>query len=182
MTDRVAVIGIGNILMGDDGLGVAVIEALRKESLPESVELYDAGTALQDVLAVIADCERLILIDSCRAGGEPGSIYRTLWCPDDWTGESLGDSLHDIGVIHAIQLHRIAGGEIGEVVLIGVEPQDVSLREGLSPALQECLSAVVRAVRDEIVEACTAIRRSCGEEGAYERNVQEETVRGRLGV
>jgi len=147
---RVAVIGVGNILMGDDGVGVAVINALRTQSLPENVELYDAGTALSDVLASLGRCARVIFVDGCKAGGEPGSIYRSVCGPEDWSSQALGDSLHDIGVVHAVQLHCIAGGEIGEVVCIGVEPEEIVLREGLSRTLQDRLPAVVKAVRDEL--------------------------------
>lgn len=149
-TGRAAVVGLGNILMGDDGVGVAVVEALRKESLPAHIELYDAGTALQDVLPSVAHCARVILVDCCRAGGSPGAIYRSTCPPDDWVAGPFGDSLHDLGVVQALRLHRIAGGNLGEVILIGVEPQDVVLREGLSPVLQTRLPVVLKAVRDEL--------------------------------
>ncbi|MFH1602599.1 MAG: hydrogenase maturation protease [Pseudomonadota bacterium] len=148
---RVAVIGVGNILMGDDGIGVAVIEALRKEDLPGQVELYDAGIALSDVLATIGDCARVILVDSCKAGEKPGTIYRSTCRSEEWETTSLGDSLHDINVVHALQLHHLAGGNLGEVVLVGIEPKEFAfLHEGLSSVLQERLPAILQAVRDEL--------------------------------
>ena len=150
MPERIAVVGIGNILMGDDGVGVAVIEALRRETLPDSVELYDAGTALPDVLAVIGSADRTIFVDSCRSGGEPGSVIRSLLGPEDWRSEPLGDSLHDIGVAHAVQMHCLAGGNLGEIVVIGIEPLDVAPREGLSPALAARVPAVIEIVRREL--------------------------------
>ena len=150
-TGRVVVIGVGNILMGDDGIGVAVIEALRKENLPGHIELYDAGIALSDVLAAIGNCARVILVDSCKAGGEPGTIYRSTCRPEKWETTPLGDSLHDMNVVHALQLHRLAGGNLGEVVLVGIEPKEFTfLHEGLSFVLQERLPAVLQAVRDEL--------------------------------
>jgi len=150
-TGRAVVIGVGNILMGDDGIGVAVIEALRSEALPEHVELYDAGTALSDVLSTIGPCARLIVIDSCTAGGSPGTIYRSACRSDEWEAGSLGDSVHGLNVVHALQLHRLAGGELGEVVLIGVEPKEYScLQQGLSPVLQERLPAILQVVRAEL--------------------------------
>lgn len=158
MPERIAVVGIGNILMGDDGIGVAVIEALRQEELPAGVELYDAGTALSDMLSVIGSADRVIFVDSCRADGEPGSVYRSVCRPDDWASEPLGDSLHDIGVAHAVQMHRLAGGRLGEIVVIGIEPKEVALREGLSPALQSRLPDIVQAVRNE-AQALSRTRR-----------------------
>jgi len=147
----VAVIGVGNILMADDGVGVAVIEALKKEPLPAGTELYDAGTALNDVLALIQRRDRVILVDSCKSGGQPGSIYRSHLRLDEWENTPLGDSLHDINLLDALQMHRLAGGQIGELILIGVEPKQVTLHMGLSPALRERLPEIVQAVRNELV-------------------------------
>lgn len=146
----VAVVGVGNMLMGDDGVGVAVIRELGKERLPRGVELYDAGTALSDVLALIAPRARVILVDSCRAGGTPGNVYRSRVGPDEWEAGPVGASLHEVDAVGALQLYQVAGGKLGEVVLIGVEPQEVALRDGLSPALQARLPAIVAAVREEI--------------------------------
>ena len=73
----VAVVGVGNPLMGDDGVGIAVIRELARQSLPAHVALFDAGTSLLDILPEVAHCERIILVDCCRAGGEPGTLCRT---------------------------------------------------------------------------------------------------------
>ena len=147
----VAVIGVGNILMADDGVGVAVIEALKEEPLPAGTELYDAGTALNDVLALIQRCDRVILVDSCKSGAKPGSICRSRLRPDEWENTPLGDSLHDIDVLDALQMHRLAGGRIGELILIGIEPEQVVLHQGLSPSLRKRLPEIVQAVRNELV-------------------------------
>lgn len=153
MPERIAVVGIGNILMGDDGVGVAAIEALRREALPDNVALYDAGTALPDVLALIGSADRVIFVDSCRSGGEPGSIVRSVLRPEDWRGEPPGDSLHDIGVAHAVQMHCLAGGNLGEIVVIGIEPLEIALREGLSPPVAASVPRVVEIVRREFLAA-----------------------------
>lgn len=150
-TASCVVIGVGNTLMADDGIGVAVVEALRKQALPKHVQLYDAGTALSDMLTIIPDCERLVLIDACTGGGEPGAVYRSVLPPDDWETAPLGDSLHDMNIIHALRMHRLTGTQLGEVVLIGVEPQEVILRDALSPALRNRLPEIVETVRRELV-------------------------------
>jgi hydrogenase maturation protease len=155
----VAVVGVGNLLMGDDGVGVAVIRELAREAPPPAhVELFDAGTALLDVLPEVAHCERVVLVDCCRAGGAPGSIYRTRLQLDQWQTQPPGESLHDLNVLHALQLHLIATEKMNEVVLIGVEPESVLLREGLSPALRERLPAIVAAVRAELEPPATGRR------------------------
>jgi hydrogenase maturation protease len=146
----VAVVGVGNPLMGDDGVGIAVIRELARENLPARVELFDAGAALLDVLPDAARCGRIVLVDCCRAGGEPGAIHRMPMRPDDWRTAPPGASLHELNVVHALQLYRLGGGKLNDVVLIGVEPASVELREGLSPAVQKRLPAIVAAVRREI--------------------------------
>ena len=150
MAGAMAVIGAGNILMGDDGVGVAVVEAIRRAGAPEHVELYDAGTALQDVLPHVDRCERVVLVDCCRAGGAPGTVYRAVYSPEGWDGGPMGDSLHDLNAVQALRMHELARGALGEVILIGVEPADVSLRMGLSPELEERLPAIVSKVMDEL--------------------------------
>lgn len=150
-TASCVVIGVGNTLMADDGIGVAVVEALKKHALPEHVQLYDAGTALSDMLTMIPDCERMILIDACTGGDEPGAVYRSVLSSDDWETLPPGDSLHDMNVIHALQMHRLTGNQVGEVVLIGIEPQEVILRDALSPALRNKLPEIVETVRRELV-------------------------------
>ncbi len=144
-----AIVGVGNPLMGDDGVGIAVIRELGKESLPAGVELFDGGTSLLDVLPEVAHCRRIILVDCCRAGGEPGTLHRTPMRPGEWQTAPPGASLHELNVVHALQLHRLGGGKLNEVLLIGIEPESVALREGLSPAVQKCLPAILAAVRRE---------------------------------
>jgi hydrogenase maturation protease len=135
--------------MGDDGVGIAVIRELCKENLPFQVEFFDAGTSLLDLLPEIEHCRRIILVDCCRAGGEPGTLYRTPMQPGQWQVEPLGASLHELDAAHALELHRLVGGKLNDVTLIGIEPAQVALREGLSPAVRERLPEIVAAVRRE---------------------------------
>jgi len=135
--------------MGDDGVGIAVIRELAQAGLPAHIALFDAGTSLLDILPEVARFERIVLVDCCRAGSAPGTLHRTPMRPDDWQSAPPGASLHELNVVHALQLHRIGGGRLNEVILIGVEPAEVAFREGLSPAVQERLPAIVAAVRRE---------------------------------
>jgi len=151
----VAIVGLGNPLMGDDGVGVAVVRMLQGQALPEGTDLYDAGTALLDVLPAAGSRAKMVIVDSCRAGGRPGTVYRTTLHPDEWETTPPCHSLHDLDAVHALRLHRLAGGRLGEVVLIGVEPAEVLPRNGLSPALRRRLPLIVRAVRQELQAPAT---------------------------
>ena len=145
----IAVVGVGNLLMGDDGIGIAVIRELARAGLPDGVELVDAGTALLDVLPDLDHCDRVILVDCCRGGGAPGTLYKTRLRPDEWPAGDLHCSTHDLTVLHALQFHRAVGGRLGDLVLVGVEPETVAMQDRLSPALQARLPDVLAAVREE---------------------------------
>ena len=100
-TDRpkTAVLGAGNVLMGDDGVGVHVVKAMQEQGgLPEGIELIDAGTATLNVLGMLEGVEHLIIVDAVKSGAAPGTIYR--FSPDDVTEPSSRKvSLHQISLL-----------------------------------------------------------------------------------
>jgi len=69
-------VGVGNVLMGDDGAGPAAVEALRRAGLADRAGLFGAGLAFSEVLCELEPHRPLVVIDAVRGGGEPGSIYR----------------------------------------------------------------------------------------------------------
>ncbi|MBU2567999.1 MAG: hydrogenase maturation protease, partial [Elusimicrobia bacterium] len=77
---KIAVVGFGNILMGDEGVGVYIIEELQKNYSPlatrNPLEFIDGGTAAVDVLLSLKDVDKLIIIDAVKNGGIPGDIYK----------------------------------------------------------------------------------------------------------
>ena len=77
MTDRITILGVGNILLRDEGVGVRVVEELKKGyTFPENVSLVDGGTQGLWLLATIQESDHLIVVDAVLGGGEPGSLYR----------------------------------------------------------------------------------------------------------
>ena len=103
---RIAVIGVGNILMGDEGIGIHVIEELRKTPLREKVELIDAGTAFFSIVSELANFDKLIIIDVVRGGEEPGAIYR-FEIGDIEAAKGTHISLHDVGIYEALRLEGL---------------------------------------------------------------------------
>ena len=146
---RVAIVAVGNVLMGDDGAGVRVIERLQQQALPEGVELFDAGTAVQDVLPGLEGYDRIIVVDAMRAGGEPGDLYAF-----DLDAEALGSdgpslSAHDINLVAALRLQLITGRPVPPIRVLGVEPGDVSLKLELSDEVRARVSELAdRALQE----------------------------------
>ena len=144
---RIVIMGTGNILLKDEGIGVHVIRALEAEALPENVEIVDGGTAALDVLQLLGDVDRLIVVDAVRGGDEPGAIYRL--SPNDileQRSECL--SLHQLGLLDALQMAEKLGRAPREVIIIGIQPKEVSL--GLDPSAE---------VKQQIPRAIEVIKR-----------------------
>jgi len=145
---RVAIIGIGNILMADEGAGVEALSLLEERGCPDFVELIDAGTAFFAIVSDLRDFEKLIILDVARGGQPPGTVYR--FELDDVKGNDVLLSLHDIGVVDALRMERLVGGVPDDIVFFGIEPQKVELCIGLSPPVSERLHYLVDRVLKEL--------------------------------
>ena len=127
------VVGIGNILLRDEGIGCHVVHALEEIDLSD-VEIIDGGTS-SDVLQLSEDVDKLVIVDAVKGGGMPGQIYR--FHIEDITLEQKPLlSLHDMSLIDSLKLMRL-WHNIDEAVIIGVEPKDIGWGLELSPELQE---------------------------------------------
>lgn len=146
-TDSIAVVGMGNLLMQDDGVGIHVLEALRQEA-KDGVELIDGGTDAWAALWEARRCCHLLVLDAVRGGGEPGTVYRL-----DLDGvEAPGAkwSLHDVNLVHAIGLDEALGGRFETVTVLGMEPGQVEPGIGLSEPCRRALPRLVRAALSEV--------------------------------
>ncbi|HUU32299.1 MAG TPA: hydrogenase maturation protease [Phycisphaerae bacterium] len=149
------VVGVGNPLARDEGVGPVAVERLKAEPLPERVALLDAGTDFLAAMTEFADAGHVILIDAMRAGGVPGTIYRlTLEELEGRAKAGASDlSAHGLGVVEAVGLARATGMRVPPMVVFGVEPGEVAFGEGLSPAVEAAMQKLVADVREEIVRA-----------------------------
>lgn len=143
---RTAVMGAGNLLMSDDGVGVHVVQVLRtRKGLPGDVKLIDAGTAALDVLPLLDGIDRLIIVDAVKGGGAPGTVYQ--FSPDDISEEpSRRLSLHQISLLQALNTDKMLGASLPGIVIVGVEPKTISPGTGLSPEVQAAIEKVVETV------------------------------------
>jgi hydrogenase maturation protease len=140
------VVGIGNVLLRDEGIGCHVVHALDGLSLPH-VETIDGGTC-PDVLQLVEDADKLVIVDAVRGGGTPGQIYRFRPEEIDLEQKPLL-SLHDMSLIDSLKLMELRHG-IREAVIIGVEPRDLSWGLELSPELQEKMPRIIDAILEEL--------------------------------
>jgi hydrogenase maturation protease len=145
---RVVVIGVGNLLMKDEGIGIHVIQALQQIELPTDVRLVDGGTS-PELWAYTRIGDKLIIIDAAKAGGDPSAIYR--FRPEDITAErGFLNSAHELGVIEALNLMAFTGNKPGDVVIIGIEPAEIAPGLELSAVLRQKMPDIIRVVLKEI--------------------------------
>lgn len=144
----ILVLGIGNILLRDEGVGVRVIEQMQNMHLPDDVDLIDGGTAGADLLDVLAERKKVIVIDAIQADCEPGTVLR--FTADDLTQpDRAGMSLHDFGLGEALKMTKQLGCAPEDVVIFGIKPKDISCGLELSEKISESIPRVVELVLEE---------------------------------
>ena len=143
------ILGIGNILLKDEGIGVHVVNRLKEMDLPENVEVLDGGTAGLDLTDFIANRKKVIIIDTVKAGEKPGTIYR-LTEKNLRTGQKAIMSFHEIDFLDALYMSEVMGEKPEETVVIGIEPKDMSDGTELSPEIQERIPKIIDIVMKEL--------------------------------
>ena len=143
------VLGLGNILLRDEGVGVRVIEAMQQLDLPDGVELFDGATAGFDLIDALADRQRVIVIDALAGDDEPGTLRRMTGGDLD-THSSGETSLHELGFVQTLGLARQLGVAPAEIVIFGIKPLCLEPGLDLSPAIAAIVPDVVRLVVAEL--------------------------------
>jgi hydrogenase maturation protease len=145
---RIVVIGVGNLLLKDEGIGVHTVKALQEIDLPPDIELIDGGTS-PDLIAYTRTGDKMIIIDAARTGGEPGAVYR--FGPEDLAvGKGTITSAHEMGIAENLKLMALTGNEPREIVIIGIEPKDIDWGTELSPEIQVKLPEIIKVVLREM--------------------------------
>ena len=147
---KVIVLGVGNLLLRDEGIGVHVANVMQDVTVPDAVSLkvIDGGT-LPDAVLSLDTADKLIVVDAVQTGGETGTIYR--FRPEDIDLDEVTiTSLHQISLLENLWLMERFGDGPKDIVIIGVEPEDISLGLELSDKLQQQIPRIVRIVMEEI--------------------------------
>jgi hydrogenase maturation protease len=149
-TEHVMILGVGNILLSDEGFGVRVAEALEERyAFPDNVSVIDGGVLGINLMGVMSEADRLIVVDVIRNGGQPGDLYRI-------DGEAIPEriraknSLHQIDFLESLTLCQ-ALDKVPETVIVGVEPKDIeTLSVDLTSATADRIDDVIRMVLTEL--------------------------------
>lgn len=146
---KITVLGVGNELLSDEGVGIHTIKELQNREWPPEIEVLEGGTDGFGLLNIITSTDHLIVIDSLKGGAKPGSIYRfdindAPTCPD-----LFKTSVHQIGILEVINLSSLIGNT-PDTVVIGVEPKELKTGMVLSPEIKKKIPRIIELVLDEI--------------------------------
>ncbi|RPJ06486.1 MAG: HyaD/HybD family hydrogenase maturation endopeptidase [Deltaproteobacteria bacterium] len=147
---RILVLGVGNVLLRDEGIGVRVVEKLQDEyCFSSNVELMDGGTLGLRLLDPISGTDFLIVVDAVQNGGPPGTIYR-LPAEELEKRVAFRNSLHQLDLVETLAYAEVLGHRPGAVI-VGIEPADISpwgteLTDTVGSRMTEMCACVLREI------------------------------------
>ncbi len=143
---RTVIIGVGNELLRDEGVGVVVARGLRGERLPEGVTVIEGAVAGLDLIFEMQDADRAIIVDAADMGLSPGSIR--ILTPEQLEQERLERiaSLHQIDLLDVLELGRMTDVD-AEVIIVAIQPAEVAPGAGLSVEVGQVVGEVMAQVK-----------------------------------
>lgn len=148
----VLILGLGNPLRGDDGVGPRVVEVLTHRGLPEGVSALDGGTGGIGLLGMVEGWNRVVVVDAADIGREPGEIVR-FTLDRSHIAESSDDlTLHNAGLADALALAYALDHPLPPMVIFGVQPERIGWGDGLSPAVEAAFPELIKAILEEVGE------------------------------
>jgi hydrogenase maturation protease len=162
---RLLVLGVGNVLLQDEGVGVHAVRELAKQGYPPEVEIVDGGTAGLDLLYLIEEASRLIIIDAVNNNAEPGTIFK--FNPEELEEfiPAISNSLHDVGLLEVLHLGKVMG-ILPPTVVFGMQPAVIDWGMDLTPQvaarLPQLTALVAKEIEDWLAENVAVERTSEG--------------------
>lgn len=140
---EVTILGVGNVILRDEGFGVRVAEYLdRHYEFPEEVQVIDGGTLGIELTQYVTGTKKLLVIDSINGGAKPGTRFHL---HNDEVMAHFQDKLsaHEVGIQDVLALLTVTGRKVPEVVVLGAQPFDLEAGVELSPGMMALLPAIV---------------------------------------
>lgn len=147
---RTLILGLGNPLLGDEGIGVRVVEELRGLELPNGVEAVEGGTAGLGLISLMGGYQRVIIVDAADMGQPPGQVVRFTPSEVQFKTAEAPLSLHQIGLVEVLALAEALEVAPAEMIIIGVQPSRLEMGVGLSPEVEGAIPQAIRMILDEL--------------------------------
>ena len=152
MSGKTLILGIGNNLLGDEGIGIHVVEHLHtlvadSTNLHDKLQLVDGGTLSFSLAGLIEDCERLIVIDATRLDAAPGTVRVFEGADmDHFLGSGKRSSVHEVSLLDLMAVVALNGHLPTQRALIGIQPQDIDWSDQLSTPVAQAVPVVCEHV------------------------------------
>ena len=146
---QMVILGVGNLLLSDEGIGVHVANKLMEMDLPENVTVYEGGTDGFRLMNLVSEADRLVVVDAVKGGGDPASIYRFNIEDAPTSPDKYKTSVHQIGILEVVHFSEFVG-KTPETTIIGVEPKSLAMAMELSPEVAEKVPRVIELVLEEV--------------------------------
>ena len=138
LSSDTVVVGVGNIILSDDGVGVHAARLLESDpKVPRGVTILDGGTLGLDLMPYVSDAARVLFLDAVNSGGAPGTLVRL--SGKDLLGASAGMSVHQVGVADLIAALALMASKPQEIVVLGVQPAHTDWGTTLTPEVEAAL-------------------------------------------
>jgi hydrogenase maturation protease len=149
----IAVVGLGNLILSDDGVGVHVVQHLSETfRFPDDVVVIDGGTSAIDLLDQLVEAEHIVFIDAARTGGQPGDVVELEGARlPAWFRQRM--SPHQVGLADLLATLSLMDHAPKSVTLIGIEPQSMELGTELTPAVH----AAAAVAADKVLAKLAAL-------------------------
>lgn len=147
---KITVLGIGNVLLKDEGVGVHIVEKLEEIVDYSNVTLIDGGTNPDTLFLLDSDIDKLIIIDAAKAGGTPGTLYR--FTADEIESGHSPISLHELGLANGLQMMDLLNNKPGSITIFGIEPDQIDFGLELTPEIEKNIPLYLESVIQEINE------------------------------
>lgn len=149
-SQKITILGLGNILMGDEGIGVHAVRAFEQRYiLPEGVEVVDGGVAGLDLIPFIEGRDKVLMVDAVNSGREPGYIV-ILENEGIPARLSAKDSMHHFALMDVLSIVRLMDSFPQEICLIGVQPKTVEMGLDMSAEMCEKMESILHHIANKL--------------------------------
>ena len=146
---KITILGIGNLFLGDEGLGIHFVRMLREDNLDyANLEIIDGDTC-PEIASLIEDTYKLIIVDAIKGGKEPGTVYR-LVANDMVIDSPPRVSSHELNVMDSLKALKLMGSEPKNIVIVGIEPKNIDWSLELSSKVKGKLDELKKIVIEEV--------------------------------
>ncbi len=152
--NKIVIIGIGNFLLKDEGIGVHTLNELEKHDLPQGVEIYDGGTGGFKLIDLMHGAARVIFIDAVETGKLPGTVT-IIGSEDIYTiYHNKKYSLHDTDLMEVIRMTELLDNP-PKIEIVGIQPKIINYGTTLSEELRDSMSNIINTVLERIDDVCS---------------------------